>query len=123
MELQIELSAEVARGILYNSCDNDNISIEDLFEDCDYQDTCDYDIQALVDEQDFSDYVDGAAGVCNALDNYTQAWCQFIYAILTEKITEEQLEDCLEFFDDTDFDDDSESDFDEWFEENMEDDE
>lgn len=118
-DIKIELSAEKARGILYNYCDNDSISIDSLFDGIDYENTNEDDIQAIVDKMNFDDYADPATGTCDELSNYTNAWCQFIYAILIEKVTEENFDDCLSFFDDTEFTDEYDSDFDNWFDENI----
>lgn len=118
-KITIQLSAKQARGILYHYCDNDRISIESLFEGIDYEETDEGDIQDIIDKKDFGDYLPEATGECEALENYTNACCQFIYAIYTDKITEDNFDDCLSFFDEADYE--YEPDFDTWFEENIED--
>lgn len=115
-ELSIKLSAQKARGLLYDYCDNESISIDSLFEGIDYKYTDEDDIQGIVDDMDFSEYADGATGECEALQNFTKSWCQFIYAILTQKVTDDIFDDCLCFFDEADFEDETEGDFDNWFE-------
>ncbi len=122
-EVTIHLSAEKARGILYNYCDNDNISKDSLFDGIDYEDTNEDDVQDLVDKEDFSGYAEGATGTCEAFDRYKEAWCQFIYAICNGDVNEDNFDDCITFFEETDFEDEDESDFENWLEEHNEEDE
>lgn len=123
-QITIQLSAEKAWGILYNYCDNDSISKDSLFDGIDYEETNENDVQAIVNEQDFKDYADTVSGICDELDNYTNAWCQFIYAICNGDVNEDNFDDCITFFDEAYFNDEDESDFENWLEEhNYEDEE
>lgn len=115
-EITIKLTDRMARGILYNDCYNHNITKKELFEGIPYRNTSESKVKAIVNKKNFRAYADGATGECEALQNFTKSWCQFIYAIYTEKVAKDNLEDCLTFLNEANFEDDIECDFNSWFE-------